>query len=440
MTQKDHAIKQVYVGMSADLVHPGHINVIEAAAKLGQVTVGLLTDEAIASYKRLPYLTYQQRKAVVENFRQIHQVVPQHTLDYTENLRNYQPDYVVHGDDWRSGVQANTRNQVVKVLTEWGGELVEVPYTQGVSSTEYNREVKSICMSPEGRLQRLRRMLSAKPLSRIIEVHNALTGLIAENLSVEIDGHVREFDGMWSSSFTDATSRGKPDIEAVDLSTRITSLSEIISVTTKPLLFDADTGGKPEHFAFTIRSLERMGVSGLVIEDKTGLKMNSLLGTDVYQCQDSIENFAHKISSGKRAQLTEDFMIFARIESLILEQGMDDAITRARAYIDAGADGILIHSRRDTPNEIFEFCEHYRSLQVCPPLIVAPSSYSKVYEHQLEEAGVNLVVYANHMLRAAYPAMTRAAESILSQGRAAEIEADCLPLADMLNLIPGGKL
>ena len=430
-------MKRVYVGMSADLVHPGHINLLTEAAKLGEVTVGLLTDSAIASYKRLPNLTFEQRKVVVENLKGVSRVVPQRTLDYTPNLLEYKPDIVVHGDDWRVGVQAATRQKVIETLRAWGGELVEIPYTPGISSTVLHESLKEVGTTPNIRLKRLRRLLDAKPFIRVLEVHHGLSGLIVENVRVTEDGIPREFDAMWSSSLTDSTAKGKPDIEAIDMTSRMQTVNDIFEVTTKPLIFDADTGGRPEHFAFTVRSLERLGVSAVVIEDKIGLKKNSLLGNDVYQEQSSIEDFSFKIQTGKRAKVTADFLIVARIESLILEKGVDDAIKRARAYIEAGADAIMIHSRQKRPDEILEFCAQFRKLEAQVPLVAVPSSYNQTFEHELAAAGVNVIIYANHMLRAAYPAMLDVAESILRAGRSYESEDHCMPIKELLKLIPG---
>lgn len=433
------AAKTVYVGMSADLVHPGHLNVIDKAAELGEVTVGLLTDRAIASYKRLPYMSFEQRRQVVEKLKGVDRVVPQETLDYVPNLRKYKPDYVVHGDDWREGVQRNVRQSVIEALAEWGGRLVEVPYTEGISSTQLNKALKEIGTTPDLRRNKLRRLLHAKPLVRLMEAHNGLTGLIVENAGIDTEAGRKEFDGMWASSLTESTAKGKPDIEAVDVTSRTNTLHDILEVTTKPVVYDADTGGKLEHFQFTVRTLERLGASAAVIEDKVGLKKNSLFGTEVPQTQDSIENFCAKIQAGKAAQVTDDFMIVARIESLILEQGMDDAVARAEAYIGAGADGILIHSRQKTPDEIFEFCHHYSKFEHRPPLIVVPSSYNQVTEQELIDRGVHVVIYANHLLRAAYPAMMEAAHSILENGRSKEIDARLLSIKDILELIPGTK-
>lgn len=431
--------KTVYVGMSADLVHAGHLNIIKKAAKLGDVIIGLLTDKAIASYKRVPYMPYEQRKIVIENIKGVSQVIPQKTLDYSENLESIRPDFVVHGDDWREGVQRETRQRVIDTLAQWGGKLIEVPYTDGISSTQLQAAIKEIGTTPDIRRCALRRMLQVKPLLRFLDIHNALSGLIIESTAIQTEHGKREFDGMWASSLTDSTAKGKPDIEAVDVSSRVASLNEILEVTTKPILYDGDTGGQCEHFIFTVRTLERLGVSAVIIEDKTGLKKNSLFGNDVLQTQDSIENFCQKIKTGKRAQSTDEFMIFARIESLILDKGMDDAINRAEAYLEAGADGIMIHSRKKTPDEVLHFCKLYHQLPNAKYLIVVPTTYNSVTEQQLEEHGVNIVIYANHLLRSAYPAMLETARSILKHQRSLETEQKLLPLSDILDLIPGTK-
>lgn len=432
-------MKTVYVGMSADLVHPGHLNVLKKAQELGEVTVGLLTDEAIASYKRVPFMEFEQRQQVIENIKGVSRVIPQTTLDYVPNLEAMKPDYVVHGDDWKNGVQRQTRQRVIDTLAQWGGELVEVPYTKGISSTQLNKALKEIGTTPELRLKSLRRMLKVKPLLRFLDIHNALSGLIIENTAIDTPDGKREFDGMWGSSLTDSTAKGKPDIEAVDVSARMTTLNEVLEVTTKPIIYDADTGGQTEHFKFTVKTLERLGVSAAIIEDKTGLKKNSLFGNDVVQTQDTIEGFCHKIREGKKAQTTDDFMIIARIESLILEKGVDDAFTRARAYLEAGADGIMIHSRQKDPAEIFEFCRLYNSLDDRKPLVAVPSSYNTVTEEELQEHGVNVVIYANQLLRSAYPAMMKTAKSILEHHRSAECDADMLPIKEILELIPGTR-
>lgn len=431
--------KQVYVGMSADLIHPGILNVIRTAAGLGEVTVGLLTDAAIGSYKRLPFMTYDERKAVISAIKGVARVVPQETLDYVANLEAFKPDYVVHGDDWRTGVQSATRQRVQETLAKWGGQLVEVPYTQGISSTRINEALREIGTTPERRLKSLRRMLNSKPIVRVCEAHNGLTGSIVEHTKFDNGREVREFDAMWGSSLTESTVKAKPDIEAVDVSSRIGTLNEILEVTTKPIIFDGDTGGIPEHFVFTVRSLERLGISAVIIEDKCGLKKNSLFGNDVAQTQDSIENFCNKISEGKKAQVTEDFMIIARIESLILEKGQEDALARAKAYIDAGADGIMIHSRKKDPAEILHFCDMYNKFERRMPLVVVPSSFNVVTEEELIAHGVNIVIYANQLLRAAYPAMRSTALSILEHHRCLEVDKQLMSIKDILNLIPGTK-
>lgn len=428
--------KIVYVAMSADLVHPGHINILNKARKLGEVIVGLLTDEAIASYKRVPFMSYEQRKTVIKNIKGVSKVVPQNTLDYVSNLEELKPHYVVHGDDWHRGVQQKTRDRVIQALKNWGGELVEVPYTKDISSTKLNAAIKEIGTTPELRLKSLRRMLKVKPIVRLLEVHNGLSGLISENLFIETEKGRKEFDGMWASSLTDATARGKPDIEAVDFTSRALTLSDVLAATTKPIIFDGDTGGKPEHFVFTVRSLERMGVSAVIIEDKVGLKRNSLFGVEADQIQDDIESFCHKIHEAKRVQATDDFMVIARIESLILGKGMDDALNRAKSYLAGGADGIMIHSCQKTPDEVFAFCDEYNKIKNRMPLVAVPSTYNCVTESQLADHGVNIVIYANHLLRSAYPAMVAAASLILKHERSLEAEQLMMSSREIIEMIP----
>ena len=434
-------MKTVYLAMSVDLIHPGHISIIKKAANLGILTVGVLSDSAIASYKKLPYMTYAQRVDIIENIKGVSNVIVQETLSYSDNIKALKPDYVVHGDDWREGVLKNTRKEVLDILDEIGGELVEFSYTKGISSSVLREISKPIGTTPSIRMSLFRRLLNAKRVITVNEVHNGLCGLITEVTKAERDGKVVEFDAMWSSSLTDSTVKGKPDIEAVDMTSRLSSVNQIFEVTTKPMIFDADTGGKIEHFVFTVKSLERLGVSALVIEDKVGLKKNSLLGNDVLQTQDSVESFKEKISEGKKAQVTDDFMIIARIESLILDAGMDDALMRANEYIKAGADAIMIHSRKKSANEIFEFCEKYHSMKLKAPLMVVPSSFNSVTEAEWEKKGVSIVCYANHMLRSAYPAMRNTAKSILTNGRTLEAESDnlCMSIKEILELIPGTR-
>lgn len=437
---------KIYIGMSADLLHPGHLNIINEARKLldskdgGELIVGLLTDKAIASYKRLPYMTWEQRKIVVENVKGVTAVVPQETLDYVPNLLKIKPDYVLHGDDWKTGVQAKTRQRIVDVMSEWGGEVVDIPYTEGISSTKLNQVLKEVGTTPEIRCHRLRRLLDSKEIVTVCEAHNGLSGLIVENTSIDENGHKIEFDGIWISSLTQSAAQAKPDIGYLDTTTRMTTLNDILEVTTKPIIYDGDNGGPQEHFIFTVKTLERLGVSAIIIEDKIGLKKNSLFGTEVFQEQDNPEDFAEKIKAGKQAQVTDDFMIIARIESLILKQGMDDAIMRAKIYLDAGADGIMIHSREKTFDEIKEFATLYNQLPNRKPLVVVPSSYSQVTEKELIENNINVVIYANHLLRSAYPAMVNTAKSILENHRCKEASDEyCMKIKDIITLIPGAK-
>ena len=431
--------KKVYIGMTADIMHPGLIHIINEATKYGDVIVGLLTDKAIAEHKRLPYLTYEQRKEVVENIKGVSEVIPQEEWSYVDNLKRIRPDYIIHGDDWKNGPLREIREQVFEVMNEQGGKVIERPYTKGINSSSLDKEIKSIGTTPDIRLKTLRRLINAKPIVRILEAHDGLCGLIIENLEIQKGDKREVFDGMWSSSLTDSTSKGKPDIEAVDLTTRLQDLNNILECTTKPIIFDGDTGGKIEHFTFTVRTLERHGISAIIIEDKVGLKKNSLFGTDAIQTQDTIEGFCAKIKAGKEAQVTQDFMIIARIESLIAGKPMSDALERAYAYVEAGADGIMIHSKNKSGEDIKEFCLTFRQRYAHVPIVVVPTTYDHIHESELRKWGVNVVIYANHMLRAAYPAMMRVACTILENGRAQEVRDLCMPIKEILELIPGTK-
>ena len=429
--------KRVYVAMSADIIHPGHLNIIKEAAKLGDVTVGVLTDAAIASYKRLPYMAYEQRAAVVRALKGVAEVIPQEQLDYIPNLLKLKPDYVVHGTDWREGVQAKTRQRVIDTLATWGGQLVEPEYTEGISSTQLNKAIREVGTTPDIRRRRLRRLLNSKPLVRVMEAHSGLSGLIVENTNVVKNNVKHEFDAMWLSSLTDSTLKGKPDNESVDITSRLRTVNDILEVTTKPIIYDGDSGGLPEHFVFLVRSLERLGVSAVIIEDKVGLKQNSLFETGNVQKQAPVEDQCHKIKVGKQAQVTDDFMIFARCESLITGAGEDDAIARCRAYCEAGADGIMIHSKAKTPDEIVSFVKRFRAeVFADKPIVVVPSTYAQVTEAELAGIGVNVVIYANQLLRAAYPAMRKCAERILECERAQEASAEfCMPIKEIISLI-----
>jgi phosphoenolpyruvate mutase len=425
--------KTVYVPMAADVLHHGHINIISKARELGEVVVGLYDDTLIANYKRVPMMSLEKRKLVVENIKGVDRIVVQSVNTFDAVLKDLKPDYVVHGDDWKTSPQKKMREHIIKIISEWGGELVEPKYTKGISSTALIEDSKKNGVTTDQRRRLLRRLLSIKPLVRILEAHNGLTGLIVEKAKVDN----MQFDGMWLSSLTHSASKGKPDIQYVDVTTVSQTLNEIFDVTTKPMIVDADNGGLTEHFKFMVRSLERFGVSAVIIEDKIGRKRNSLFGTDKEQTQDSIDNFCEKIRSGKNAQVTDDFMIIARIESLILKNGVDDALERAHAYVNSGADGVMIHSKEKDPEEIISFVKKFRSSDTDTPIIVVPSTYNSVTEDELESLGVNVVIYANHMLRSAYPAMVATAEKILKHGRSYEANDLCLPIKEILTLIPG---
>lgn len=428
--------KTVYMCFSTDVIHGGHTSIIQKAAKLGELTIGMLTDEVIASYRRFPILKFEERVKLLESIKGVERVIPQHTLSYADNLRLLKPNYVVHGDNWVSGFQQPIREEVIGILKEYDGKLVEYPYSTNEEYERLELMQREQLALPDVRRARLRQLLEMKPLVTALEAHNGITGLIAEKTTVLMEGKTYQFDAMWCSSLCDSTSKGKPDIELVNISTRLQTVDEIMDVTTKPIIFDGDTGGLTEHFVYNIRTLERMGVSAVIIEDKTGLKKNSLFGTEVEQTQDSIGNFCSKIAAGKAALKTNDFMLIARIESLILEKGMDDALKRALAYVEAGASGIMIHSRRRSPDEIFDFCHVFRQHDSVTPLVVVPSSFSSVAEEEFSKRGVNIVIYANQLTRSGFPAMQKVAETILHNGRAEEADQFCMPIKEILTLIP----
>ena len=429
-------MKKVYVGMGTDIIHHGHINIIEKARELGEVTVGLLSDEAVTKYSRMPFLEYEERKQILENIKGVHQVVLQKQLDYEVNLRKQKPDYVVHGTDWKVGPQKHIRDKVIRILKEWGGELIEPEYTEGISSSGLRNAMREIGTTPDIRRRMLRRLMSAKPIVRVLEAHNGISGLIVEETQYEDEGEIREFDAIWVSSLTDSTAKGKPDTEYVDRTSRIQTISDILDVTTKPIILDGDTGGLTEHFTLMVRNMERLGVSAVIIEDKSGLKRNSLFGTEVAQELEDIDVFANKISQAKKAQMTSDFMIIARIESLIANVGMEDALKRAKAYIEAGTDAIMIHSRMKDGEEIMEFMREYQKFEYKVPVVSVPSSYNKFTEEELHKAGFSIVIYANHLLRSAFPAMKKTAESILKHKRSVEADEYCMPIKDILEILP----
>ena len=428
--------RTVYMCFSTDMLHSGHIAIIKKAAKLGKLTVGVLSDEAIASYKRFPLMPYEERKSLFENINGINRVVEQKELSYAENIRALRPTFVVHGDDWREGFQKPIRDEVVAILAEYGGKLVEYPYSNDPKYIELEKASRAQMSTPDFRRARLKKLIAMKGCVSALEAHSGITGLIAENTKVLRDGKTYQFDAMWVSSLCDSTAKGKPDIELVDMTSRFRTIDDIMEVTTKPIIFDGDTGGLTEHFVYTVRSLERMGVSMVIIEDKTGLKKNSLFGTEVAQTQDSIENFCQKIAAGKAAQKTREFMICARIESLILEAGMTDALTRALAYVKAGADAIMIHSRKKDPAEIFEFVEKFRAEDKTTPIVVVPTSFNSVTEDEFKARGVNVVIYANQLTRSGFPAMQKVATTILENRRAKEADDMCMSIKEIITLIP----
>lgn len=432
-------MKTVYLGMTGDIIHPGIINIISEAEKLGKLTVGLLTDSAIAAHKRLPYLSYEQRKEVVERIKGVDVVVPQDDWSYVANLKKYKPDYIIHGDDWKDGPLSKIREDVYKTMEELGGTVVEIPYTKGINSTALSDAIKTLGTTPEIRMKTLRRLIQSKKIVRVMEAHSGLSGLIIENVQVEKNDGLHFYDAMWSSSLTDSTSKGKPDIEAVDLTTRLQDLTNILECTTKPIIFDGDTGGLSEHFVFTVRTLERNGVSAVIIEDKVGLKKNSLFGTEVEQNLATIPEFCEKIQAGKKAQVTKDFMIIARLESLIAGKTVEDALERAFAYVEAGADGVMIHSKEKSGLDIKEFCERFRKEYASVPIVLVPTTYNQFTEAELSSWGANIIIYANHMLRASYPAMLKVATSILEHERSKEVDELCMPIKQILELIPGTK-
>ena len=433
---KDIESKIVYMCFSADMLHSGHMAIIQKASRLGKLMIGVLSDEAVVTYKRFPLLPYDERKALFENINGVYRVVEQRTLSYKENLEKYRPAYVVHGDDWKEGFQKPVRDEVISLLASYGGILVEYPYSGEQRYQELENRARSDLSLPDIRRGRLKKTIALKGTISAIEAHSGITGLIAEKTVVYQNGQSRQFDAMWISSLCDSTAKGKPDIELVDMTSRFRTIDDIMEVTTKPIIFDGDTGGMTEHFVYTVKTLERMGVSMVIIEDKTGLKKNSLFGTDEIQTQDSIENFSAKIAAGKRAQKTQDFMICARIESLILERGMEDALKRAFAFVKAGADAIMIHSRKKEPDEIFEFVAKFRGKDKSTLLIVVPTSFNSVTEEEFKERGVNIVIYANQLTRTGFPAMQNAAKIILENHRAKECDDLCMSIKDIITLIP----
>lgn len=428
-------MKTVYTCFCTDVIHEGHLNIINNAQKYGDVIVGILSDAAMIRFNRFPTIGFEERKEMIESLEGVSRVVIQDDVLYDNIINQLKPDYVIHGDNWKTGPMEAIRENVLENLVKYGGELIEVPYTYNDTIRRIDKRLKEKLAMPEYRRKRLRQLIEIRPIVKALEVHSGLTGLIAEKTVVENNKELDQFDAMWISSLCDSVSKGKPDIELVDMTSRCRTIDDVMEVTTKPIIFDGDTGGLTEHFVYLVRTLERMGVSAIIIEDKTGLKKNSLFGTDIAQTQDSIENFSAKITAGKKIQLTDDFMIIARIESLILEQGMEDALERARAYRDAGADGIMIHSRKKDPAEILEFCDKFRSEDKNTPIVVVPTSFNSITESELAEHGVNIVIYANQLTRSAFPAMEQTAIDILKYHRSKEVDSRLMPINKIISLV-----
>ena len=428
-------MKKVYTCFSTDVVHEGHLNIINTAKQYGDVYVGVLSDAATVRYNKFPTISFEERVDMIKRIDGLKEVIVQNDVMYDEIVRTLRPDYIIHGDNWISGPMRKMRDNAEQLMKGYGGEVIDVPYTYSENVVRIDAKIKEQLAMPERRRRRLRQLLQLRPVVKAIEVHSGLTGLIAEKTVVESDGEFDQFDCMWLSSLCDSTEKGKPDIELVDTTSRFRTIDDVMEVTTKPIIFDGDTGGLIEHFVYMVRSLERMGVSAVIIEDKIGLKKNSLFGTEVEQTQDDIAHFCEKIAAGKKVQRTDEFMTIARIESLILEKGMEDALERARAYVKAGADGIMIHSRRKEPDEIFEFCDKFRYEDERTPLVVVPTSFNSVTESEFAERGVNIVIYANQLIRSAFPAMEQTAKEILKYHRAKEADSRLMPIKDIISLI-----
>ncbi len=428
-------MKTVYTCFTTDVLHEGHMNILKEAKKYGRLIAGVMSDEALVKFDRFPTISFEMRKQMLEGIAEIDEIVDQKSVSYRENLLKYRPDYVVHGDNWKDNEQKSVREEVIEILKEWGGTLIEVPYTRSEGVKRIDNRMREKLSMPEFRRKRLKQLLQLRPIVKALEVHSGITALIAEKTIVEHEGELDQFDAMWISSLCDSTAKGKPDIELVDMSSRIRTIDDVMDVSTKPIILDGDTGGLIEHFVYNVRTLERMGVSAIIIEDKTGLKKNSLFGNEVAQTQDTIENFCAKISAGKNVQLSDDFMIIARIESLILEKGMQDALDRAYAYVKAGADGIMIHSRKKDADEIFAFCDEFRKSDQTTPIIVVPTSFNTVTEEELAQHGINIVIYANQLTRSAFPAMQNTAIDILKHHRAKEVDDRLLSIKSILTLI-----
>jgi len=282
----------------------------------------------------------------------------------------------------------------------------------------------------------LKKLIEEKGFVRLIEVHNGLSALIAQMCSVKKEENVIEYDGFWESSFTDSASKGIPDAEIVGYDSRLVTIDEILNVTSKPMIIDGDTGGSAAQFEYLVRKLGRLGVSGIIIEDKMFPKRNSL-DKDAKQILEDPEVFSQKIQRGQEVKLGEDFFIIARIESLIAGRSLNDAVSRARQYIIAGADGIMIHSKKDTPNDILSFASEYEKICIelkrRPILVCVPTTYNLITDKELHDHGFNVIIHANQMLRAAHKSMKKVSEVMLRNDRGFEAEALCSPVSEVFS-------
>lgn len=425
----------VYVPLATDVIHEGHLNIIKKANKLGQVIIGILSDKAITQYKQLPLFSEFERIQEARKLKNVNQVIVQNEWSYKKILKKIKPNYFIHGDDWKKGIQKKIRSEVIETLKKTGGKLVEVQYTKGISGYKIKKKLLKLGISPDHRKSLLRRLINSKEIVRIIESHSALTALIVDRLSLTRNKRIVEFDGLWSSSLTDSTLRGKPDNQSLDYTVRINSLSDILDVTHKPIIFDGDNGGRIEHLDYLIKNLERNGVSAIVIEDKKGLKLNSLFKNQDSSQQESIGEFCKKIKKIIRVRISKDFLVIARIESFILNRSENEALMRATKYAKAGADGILIHSKNKNPKEIIDFAKKFRKIINNIPLVAVPSTYSRTYEKELIKNGFKIIIYANQLLRSSYKSMSDTAKSILKYGRSYEAEKKISSINELINLI-----
>ena len=424
MTDKKE--KTVYVGITGDIIHPGIINIIQKGAKYGRLIVGLLSNEAIATHKRIPYLTYEQRKAVIENIKGVSEVVPQEEWSYVPNLLKLKPDYIIHGDDWKTNYLKGIREEVFEVMKKIGGEVIEIPYTKGINSSQLFESTTNNGITAVQRLQSLRQLMNYKPIIRIMEANSGLSGLIIENLKVEKEDGIQRFDGIFIN-LLDSNPLGISEQESSTFTSKLNTVTDILECTTKPIIYGGYTSDNYENVTFTIEKLELMGISAIIIEDKFKNKQEL--------CNE--DEFCLKIKEGKKAQTNPDFMIIAGIKELILGKNIDDALKKALTSIKAGADGILISSNQKNGDDIKEFCLKLRKENKNIPIVLIPTAYDQFTEKEFAEWGANIIIYVDYLKKATYPAMKKCAETILKSERSLEVNEMCMPIKEILNLIPG---